>query len=325
MNRILAAVVVAAGLVSSAAGADPDFASREKTIAAVVGGEPIYGYHVQEQLQSLLGPDVQMDKLPPRVVAEMLEQVVRQRLIEEFLVRGTAGLSTRDLDKAVEEARKEQEMLGKAFDEYLHERDWTEATFRKRLAWSLGWGRYLASQLTDERLQKYFEAHRAKFDGTQVEASHILLKLGEGSTDAERDEALAKAAQIRQLIVAGKMTFEAAAQRYSEAPSAASGGKLGSFTLRQMPPVMAHVAFDLEPGKVSKPLVSKYGVHLVLVTGVTPGELTWQQARGQIEPLVTKEIFQEVAAAVRKEVPVKYTDKLPHLNAAGKVVPASAR
>ncbi len=88
---------------------------------------------------------------------------------------------------------------------------------------------------------------------TQVRASHILVK-----TQSE-------AMKIRKEILQGK-SFNQAAKEYSICPSGEEGGDLGYFSRGMMVPEFEDAAFSLPVNKLSDPLQTQFGWHLVLVT-----------------------------------------------------------
>ena len=90
-------------------------------------------------------------------------------------------------------------------------------------------------------------------DYTQVRASHILVK--------NRSEAV----QIKKAIDNGG-DFASYARAYSLCPSGQKGGDLGYFRRGQMVQPFEDEAFDLPVGKVSDPVGTQYGWHLIKVT-----------------------------------------------------------
>ena len=88
---------------------------------------------------------------------------------------------------------------------------------------------------------------------TEVRASHILVK--------KRKDAVA----IKKDIEKGDITFEDAARQYSLCPSGQYGGDLGYFTRGKMEQLFSDTAFDLKIGKISDPVGTKFGWHLIKV------------------------------------------------------------
>ncbi len=88
---------------------------------------------------------------------------------------------------------------------------------------------------------------------TSVKASHILVKSEQQAKD------------IKTQINNGA-SFESMAKEYSMCPSGANGGDLGFFSRGQMVPEFENAAFGLALGKVSDPVKTQFGYHLIKVT-----------------------------------------------------------
>lgn len=88
---------------------------------------------------------------------------------------------------------------------------------------------------------------------TRVKASHILVNSQE------------LAAKIKKEITAGK-SFAQAAREYSACPSKDEGGDLGYFCRGMMVPEFEQAAFVLPVGRLSDPVETQFGWHLILVT-----------------------------------------------------------
>lgn len=87
---------------------------------------------------------------------------------------------------------------------------------------------------------------------TYVKASHILV------------DTKAEATSIKAQIDKGE-SFESMAKKYSKCPSSNNGGDLGYFRRGQMVKEFEDTAFDLPIGKVSNPVQTGFGWHLIKV------------------------------------------------------------
>ena len=90
---------------------------------------------------------------------------------------------------------------------------------------------------------------------TEVKASHILVN--------SQDEAI----KIKKDIESNTISFEEAAKKYSLCPSKAQGGDLGYFGKGMMVKPFEDAAFSGEIGKVSDPVKTQFGWHLIQLTG----------------------------------------------------------
>lgn len=108
-------------------------------------------------------------------------------------------------------------------------------------------------KVTDEEVKEYYNLHKSEFVTSEsVNAFHILVD----------DES--KANKIIDEINNG-MSFEDAAKKYSKCPSKEKGGDLGYFTRGQMVPEFEEVSFTSEVGKVTKPVKTQFGYHIIKV------------------------------------------------------------
>ena len=89
---------------------------------------------------------------------------------------------------------------------------------------------------------------------TQVRAQHILVKTEDEAKNLKTD------------IENGKITFEDAAKQYSQCPSGTKGGDLGFFGRGMMVKEFEDASFNSEKGKVSNPVQTQFGWHLIKVT-----------------------------------------------------------
>ncbi len=97
----------------------------------------------------------------------------------------------------------------------------------------------------------------------QTRTRHILLR---PSAQLSRDQAVARLQDVRQQILSGKTSFARAAQETSQDGSAAQGGDLGWTVQGQFVPEFEQAMNRLQPGQLSAPLVSRFGVHILEVT-----------------------------------------------------------
>lgn len=96
----------------------------------------------------------------------------------------------------------------------------------------------------------------------QVRAHHILLK-----TDGKNDAAiLKKINKVAAEVNTGN--FKKLASKYTEDPSGKkTGGALNWFGRGAMVPAFEKVAFSLKRGSISSPVKTKFGYHIIYVTG----------------------------------------------------------
>src|SRR6201996_3556135 len=184
--------------------------------------------------------------------------------------------------------------------------------FKKRLAFArnrLLMDSLLASEgkaaLTDDSMKKvYDDAAKQITSEQEVHARHILVET-EDEAKAIKAE-LDKGADLAEL-----------AKKKSKDPGASDGGDLGFFTKDQMVPEFSAVAFALEPGKISDPVKSQFGWHVIKVEekrNRKPPE--FDQVKGQIETYVTRKAQAEYVSKLREGAKVERMDQAANTPAA---------
>src|SRR5436853_632069 len=137
----------------------------------------------------------------------------------------------------------------------------------------------------------------AKVTGVEVRARHILVET--------EDEAKAVVEELKK-----GADFAELAKKKSKDPGASDGGDLGFFTKDQMVPEFSAVAFTLEPGKVSDPVKSQFGWHIIKVEEKRSRQApAFDQVKGQIETSVTRKAQAEYVAKLRQAAKVERMDK----------------
>lgn len=294
--------VLGSGLVAEAE-------EDSRSVVARVNGEAVYAEEVERELRDAFGELSAGGEIPAETRRRAAEQVVDRRLVLLYLAESRQGASEQDVDFAIEQLRNELKAQGVTLTEYLRRGGWREEDFRRHLAWTLGWQRFLGRTLTEANLQKYFERHLPDFDGREVRVAHLLLKVEPGNA-AGRAKTLQEAARIRQEIEAGNLTFADAVRKRSQAPTAAVGGEVGWIRRHEpMPEAFSKAALWLEKDAVSEPVVTTFGVHLIQCLEVRPGKRGWRDAEGELRKAVAQYLFEWAAERQRGKVLVQWEQK----------------
>lgn len=112
----------------------------------------------------------------------------------------------------------------------------------------------------------------------EIRASHILVRVDENASSADTLAAYNKLMALKKRIENGE-DFAAVARSGSEDPSAAqNGGDLGYFTAFQMVYPFEEAAYTTPTGKISNPVRTRFGYHILKVTGERPARGTMTAA-----------------------------------------------
>lgn len=154
-------------------------------------------------------------------------------------------------------------------------------------------------QTQKEQIEKYYKDNSIEFsDKESVQARHILVKI-----DEKRPEPAAKKEieRIRQELT--PKNFAELAKKYSEdLGSKEKGGDLGSFERGRMVPEFEQAAFSLSAGKISEPVKTAFGYHLILVDKKIGGVDPLTVVQGKI---ARKLVAREKEGAILAEMKAK--------------------
>jgi peptidyl-prolyl cis-trans isomerase SurA len=144
---------------------------------------------------------------------------------------------------------------------------------------------------------------------TQTNARHILLKTSPTLTETA---AKAKLASLKMQIESGKIDFASAAKANSQDASAAAGGTLGWSSPGLFVPEFENAMNVLTIGKISEPVVTRFGVHLLIVDARRQTPLTASEQRDLAKNVLREKKFDDAYANwirdLRSNAYVEYRD-----------------
>jgi peptidyl-prolyl cis-trans isomerase D len=117
----------------------------------------------------------------------------------------------------------------------------------------------------DAEIQAYYKAHPDEFKRPRT-AYLSVVALPRVTTAADTAAIRARADSARQEILGGAAFADVARRESADSASAAKGGDLGEWTRGSMDPAFDSAAFTLPLRKISQPVASQFGFHLIEVT-----------------------------------------------------------
>lgn len=152
-------------------------------------------------------------------------------------------------------------------------------------------------EVDEELLRRFYDNNCRRFMSPALyEADHILIA-------ARRDDAQSfaaareKASSLRSMLTTAPEQFEALARDWSDCPSNSLGGSLG-----QIKPGETTLEFEaalarLDPGEISAPVETRYGVHLIrLVRRIDGGQLPFDAMRTRIAAYLVEHVRRQAMA-----------------------------
>lgn len=211
-------------------------------IALLIGSVDLFAQEKDPVLLTVDGQDVTLSEFEAVYKKNNRDEVVDQNDLKDYLqlyinfrlkVREAEKLGMDTVRKFIQELNGYQKQLAKP---YLTDKEVTE-------------------KLVMEAYERSLK---------DIRASHILLKIGPDALPKDTLKVYNKILDIRKQAMKGD--FAALAKKYSEDPSAKdNGGDLGWFSTLRMVYPFETAAFNTEVNKISQPVRTRFGYHIIKV------------------------------------------------------------
>ena len=278
----------------------PGWAKTVDRIIAKVNEKIITQSELEERavvkLMALQRNNVQPMPSREEVMYEELERMIEERLLidagrklglkvdEENItkaideIKRNNGLGDGDLEKMLQaESKSLEEYRGKIHDQILVSRV-VGFEVRKRI------------NVGKEEIEKYYDEHLKDYwVSEKLKLRHILFLLDDTLPDEDKRFKRQKASQALQKIRSGA-DFVAVAKEFSEDISASTGGDLGEIERGKMVPEFEKAAFRLKEGEVSGLVETPYGLHIIKVDKIIPGQTL---PLDKVENAIKTQLFDE--------------------------------
>jgi peptidyl-prolyl cis-trans isomerase D len=137
--------------------------------------------------------------------------------------------------------------------------------------------------IPESQLRQYFDGHKSEFE-RQGRAWLSVIAIPRTVSAADSAAVRARASALRAEIAAGA-TFEDVARRESaDTVSGANGGDLGRGTRGRFVPEFERVAYALEAGELSQPVLTPFGYHIIKVDEKKGDTLALRHILVRIQP-----------------------------------------
>ena len=260
-------------------------------VVAVVGDSVVLMTEVDELLLSMEARGWTRPTGPAELLDAQLE-VLDQLINQQVILQEAAKDTLLEVTEEELEDRVQQEIDGQVrqfgtlglLQQALAEQNMTMAVYREQrknlIRSQLLQERFFAKKgqsetdivVTDEEARTYFDENQDLIPERPPSIRFENVQLLPEPSDSAKAKALAEADSVRGLLADGG-DFTELARRFSDGPSAESGGELG--WMRQdgsFVEAFEEIAFQTRPGLIPPPVETEFGYHLILVERVRGGE-----------------------------------------------------
>lgn len=257
--------------------------NSEKDIVIIVGSSHITTDKLKKDIKFISG-GIEMP-LPQRekIKDQIIEQCINHYLIMEYGKKNNIIISEEEFQHALNDVKKAY--TDAAFDEallrgYVDIDQWKGQLKEQLLVKKVI--RIATERITApgyEDIKQYFESNQDEFKSPKmIEFKQIVTRTNKEAKD------------LRKKLQNGEHMGELA-KKYSIAPEAENGGKVGWVAKGHLNESMEKVLFSMEKGKISSVIETPYGYHIFEVLSVKPAGL--KKLQDVIDEIKSKLLLQK--------------------------------
>jgi peptidyl-prolyl cis-trans isomerase C len=236
------------------------------------------------------------------------------------------------VDARLGEMRQQLEKQKLDYAKVLQDMMLSEAELRMHVAAEMRWEKFITAQASDQVLRDLFDKNPEMFDGTMVQARHILLSPPFGDAKAvekAKQDLQAIRQDIDKTVAAGLAklpanadplarekerirlideAFAKHAREKSACPSSKQGGDVGWFPRSgSMVEPFARTAFALKPYQMSDVVATQFGFHVILATGRQAGKagIKFEDAKEDVKDVFAGRLRESLCNQLRPKAKVE--------------------
>ncbi|WP_306546807.1 peptidylprolyl isomerase [Desulfobulbus sp.] len=253
------------------------------------------------------------EETPADRLAETLQQArstVIDKLIDKKLMVQEAKklniqVSDQEVDAALQRVLANNKTTMEQFRKEMTAMGMNEKQYKEELREQI-----LSSKLINHEVRtkvvvtedKILDDYHANYTEQVGGGGYYLLQIGclWGSATPTQEEAKSKAKKAHDLAEDGK-DFKELARKYSDLPSAADGGDLGSFQKDEMAPFMRDAVVGLKSGEISPIVEADNGYHFFKLVSGQEGKIVAKVPYESVKEEIREKLSQQAMEARFKD------------------------
>jgi peptidyl-prolyl cis-trans isomerase SurA len=272
-SLVAASALFALGFVASHSVAQeapqPDVLQVEG-IVAIVNDEPITFTDVRQRARMLLltlGGTQPTQEQIQQLTTEALDQLIDEKLQLQEASEYDVEISDAEIADSISSMAQQSGLTREALVSSLLSSGINPTSLEAQSRAEIAWRRIMSGlygsriRISDGQITEQLRRLKAAATKEQYQLSEIFLY---APTPEDKTQALAAATSIKEQLINGA-PFEVAAQRFSSAPTAATGGSMGWVPLEDLDPLLANAVTSTPWPGLTEPVTVDNGIYVVAV------------------------------------------------------------
>ncbi|MDB4972688.1 MAG: Peptidyl-prolyl cis-trans isomerase SurA [Myxococcaceae bacterium] len=260
-------------------------------VVAVVNGDPLLLSELRTRAAPFLArvmqaPEAQRMPVMQQLYADLLTQLVDERLLEQEARKLSISITSTDVERAIQNVQRQSGLKDAEFWDAVRAQGFQPEQYkgdvRRQLVRLKVINQKVRSRINiteDDVKRRYEEQLRSARKSASFHVEHIFVPVEDDSV-TKLSVARAKAEQLKATLTP---------DNFADAMKELGGGDLGWVQQGDLPEALASTLISLEPGQISEPVRGPGGLHIFLLLERKEGE----SAIGAFEQ-VKQAIFSEL-------------------------------
>ncbi len=258
----------------------PGRAEIVQGVVAVVNDEVISQYDLEQRMRLVLSSSgvKSSSEAARRIEPQVLRSLVDEHLQIQEAKQQKITVEEDEVEQALGSIAEQNNMTAKSITEYLATGGIDVNTLKDQIRSEMAWQRLVSQRfgsrvyVSEGEVKSEYDRFTQAMSHPQYLASEIFLPID----NPDQQEEVAQAARGLVADIRRGSPFSTVARQFSKSPSASTGGDLGWVQTGTLDPAVDKALAGLTTGKVSEPLRTAGGYHILYLRnkreGGTQGE-----------------------------------------------------